>query len=93
MKTFYHGPPWRALNCLRTTEASRPSNWWRLFSKCLPSSPTRHGFKEKHDGARAFDERGAATYMQQILGAMSHSDKSRCPPVLSMEEMDGNGRS
>lgn len=26
---------------------------------------------EKHDGARAFDERGAATYMQQILGAMS----------------------
>ena len=27
---------------------------------------------EKHDGARAFDERGAATYMQQILGAMSH---------------------
>ena len=27
--------------------------------------------EEKHDGARAFDERGAATYMQQILGAMS----------------------
>ena len=26
---------------------------------------------EKHDGARAFEERGAATYMQQILGAMS----------------------
>ena len=28
---------------------------------------------EKHDGARAFEERGAATYMQQILGAMSAS--------------------
>ena len=30
---------------------------------------------EKHEGsdaARAFDERGAATYMQQILGAMSY---------------------
>ena len=26
---------------------------------------------EKHDGARAFEERGAATYTQQILGAMS----------------------
>ena len=31
---------------------------------------------EKHDGARAFDERGAATYMQQILGAMSYLHKN-----------------
>lgn len=30
---------------------------------------------EKHDGERAFDERGCATYMQQILGAMSYLHK------------------
>mmetsp|Transcript_44586 Transcript_44586/g.95027 ORF Transcript_44586/g.95027 Transcript_44586/m.95027 type:complete len:481 (+) Transcript_44586:90-1532(+) len=27
---------------------------------------------DKHDGESAFDERGAATYMQQILGAMNY---------------------
>ena len=37
---------------------------------------------EKHpllqDGARAFDERGAATYMQQILGAMQLGASAWC---------------
>ncbi|CAE7625893.1 CPK2 [Symbiodinium microadriaticum] len=51
---------------------------------------------EKHDGARAFDERGAATYMQQILGAMSYLHKNNFvhrdikPENFLMQNTDAN---
>ena len=38
--------------------------------RCLPSAFCSLKLLPLQDGARAFDERGAATYMQQILGAM-----------------------
>ena len=40
-------------------------------------------FADVQDGARAFDERGAATYMQQILGAMWLGSSARQTSCLA----------